>query len=296
MKLLSDFDGVWTHPAAEARAQGELLDAAVAGLAAGPEREAAAAWVAGARAAIRREPARWGWANDGRVAAFADEDPFAEHSALLHYLDVMGGSEPLASRLRAAALAAGGGSLDAFGLGPHLAGVERVESARGPGVLSSAADAGRALLGADVEIVVVSNSAGEKLLRWFGHAGVPHHAHPARAPRALRLRGTAGKHVLDPRASELLPFDGAGVELRRPRYEAILREEAPDAVVGDVFSLDLALPLALKRREPSWRHVRLFWLVHDYTPARMRHAVAGHAPEVEPLEGGLPAVARALLA
>ena len=57
----------------------------------------------------------------------------------------------------------------------------------------------------------------------------------------------------------------------------------------------LALPLSLRRGEPAWRHVRLFWLVHDYTPARMRAAVAAGAPEVEPVADGLPGVARALL-
>jgi hypothetical protein len=83
----------------------------------------------------------------------------------------------------------------------------------------------------------------------------------------------------------------------RPFYAQVLEEEAPDAVVGDVFSLDLALPLALKRTRPGWRHVRLFWLVHPYTTERMRREIAQLAPgEVEAVEGGLAAVAERLLA
>jgi hypothetical protein len=67
-------------------------------------------------------------------------------------------------------------------------------------------------------------------------------------------------------------------------------------VVGDVFSLDLALPLWLKRTQPSWRHVRLFWLVHPYTPTRLRAAISEYAAgEVEPVEGGLTGVADRLL-
>jgi hypothetical protein len=93
----------------------------------------------------------------------------------------------------------------------------------------------------------------------------------------------------------MLDLDGMRIELARPHYEAILREEAPDAVVGDVFSLDLAVPLALRRSEPSWTHVRLFWLVRDYAPARMRRALAA-APEVEQVTGGFEAVAAALRA
>jgi len=84
------------------------------------------------------------------------------------------------------------------------------------------------------------------------------------------------------------------VELRRPRYEAILREEAPDAVVGDVFSLDLALPLALRRREPAWRHVRLFWIAGECGSPRMARELASAAPELERMEDGLAGVANAL--
>jgi hypothetical protein len=295
MKLLSDFDGVWTHPEREARAQGELLDERLAALVPEARRDEARAWVASARLAIRSEPTRWGWASDGRVAAFADEDPFGEHSAVLHVLAAAAPTEPIAALLHAGALAAGG-SLDAFGLDSHLEGVARVEAERGPGVLAAAVTAGRAMLERDVEIVVVSNSAGEKLVRWFEHAALPYRPHPQHAPRALRLRGNAGKHLLDPARSERLALDGASVELARPYYEAILREEAPDAIVGDVFSLDLALPLSLRRSEPSWRHVRLFWLVRDYTPERMRRAVAAAAPEIEPVASGLEGVAAALLA
>ena len=85
------------------------------------------------------------------------------------------------------------------------------------------------------------------------------------------------------------------VDIARPDYERVLREERPDAVVGDVFSLDLALPLAFKRRDPAWRHVRLFWLVHPYTPERMKRELASLADgEVEPVEGGLAGVAERL--
>jgi hypothetical protein len=294
MKLLSDFDGVWTHPAREARAQGTRLDAALVALAPEADASEARAWVARAREEIRAHPTRWGWAPSGRISAFADEDPFGEHSALMHLLATRAGEEPLAARLHAAAIARSG-SLEQFSLETHLAGVADVEGERGPGVLPHAIAAGRALLERGVEIVVVSNSRGTKLERWFGHALLPFRVHPERASGALRLRGEAGKHVLDVNRSEPLALDGARIEIARPRYEAILREEAPDAIVGDVFSLDLALPLSLRRRESPFATLRLFWLVHDYTPARMRDAVAKSAPEVEPITTGLPGVVEALL-
>lgn len=295
MKLLSDFDGVWTHPREESRVQGEIVDALLIEWAPAHLRDGVALWVADARRAVLAEPDRYGWAPGGRLSAFADEDPFAEHSALLHYIHLHADEDPVAAALHDAVLAPGHDSLEAFGGAAHAEAVARVEATRGPGVLGSAAAAGRRMLESGIEIVVVSNSGREKLDRWFAHAGLPHVVHPASEPGALRLRGGARKFVLDPARVAVERFGELAVETARPFYESILREEAPDAVVGDVFSLDLALPLFLRRTEPSWRHVRLFWLLHDYSPARIREQLALHAPEVEPLPDGLAGVASALL-
>ena len=51
MKLLSDFDGVWTYPDAEGTAHGEALDTALVELAPEPERVQVRAWIASARRA-----------------------------------------------------------------------------------------------------------------------------------------------------------------------------------------------------------------------------------------------------
>jgi len=294
MKLLSDFDGVWTYPDAEGAAHGAALDAALLAIASEGDRAAVRTWIGEARAAIRRAPERWGWSAAGRLSAFADEDPFTEHGALLHYIDAHR-NEPLPAQL-VAAIEREGGTLDAFGGTAHVAGVGEVESRRGPGITADAAAAGRALLAAGAEIVVVSNSGTGKLARWFAHAGLPATVHPARQPGALRLRGSAQKFVLAEGPGEAIDAGGLRVEVARPHYAAVLAEEAPDAVVGDVFSIDLALPLALKRREPAWRNVRLFWLVHPYTPERMRLAIGSLGDEVEPVEGGLPGVVDKLTA
>jgi hypothetical protein len=302
MKLLSDFDGVWTDPDAEGRAHGAELDAALLAAAGDRDHAAVLAWIARARAAVRAEPTRWGWSAAGRVSAFADEDPFTEHGALLYYLQEQRARDPIAAKL-VGAIERTGTTLDAFGGAAHVRGVRKVEASRGPGITRQAADAGRALLAAGVEIVVVSNSATEKLLHWFEHAHVPARTHPERAARALRLRGSARKFALAPGAGETLEIAGLSIDVARPEYARVLGEEAPDAVVGDVFSIDLALPLVMKRRDPAWRHVRLFWLLQPYTPERMRRALAplamgegGLPPEGEPGEGGLATVAERLLA
>src|SRR5712692_7253219 len=169
MKLLSDFDGVWTYPDAEGAAHGTELDAALLALTGERDRAAVLAWLAAARAAVRAEPTRWGWSIAGRVSAFADEDPFTEHGALLHYLQEQRAQDPIAAQL-AGAIEKSGRTLDAFGGAAHVRGVQAVEARRGPGITVAAAEAGRALLAAGVEVVVVSNSGTDKLERWFAHA------------------------------------------------------------------------------------------------------------------------------
>jgi hypothetical protein len=295
MKLLSDFDGVWTYPDEEGAAHGAALDAALEAALGEGERPAVRAWIAHARAVLRAEPARWGWSTAGRISAFADEDPFTEHGALLHYIEAARAHDPLAARL-AAAVEESDGSLDAFGGRAHVGGVRTVEARRGPGIIASAAQAGHELLAGGIDVVVVSNSGTEKLKRWFDHVGLPNRIHPEHAPGALRLRGSARKFVLAPGAGDAIDAGGVRVDVARPHYEAVLREERPDAVVGDVFSIDLALPLALKRREPAWRNLRIFWLLHPYSSERMRRAIAAlPTGDVDIVEGGLAGVARELL-
>ena len=292
MRLVSDFDGVCTHPSEEARAQGDALDQALVSLL--PQRQAEVRdWVARARAAALAEPTRFGWAPGGRLSAFADEDPFAAHSALLHYIHVLSEPDSMARALRAAVLGGTHGSLEALGGWSHAEGVRRVVAERGPAPLAESAAAGRRLLAAH-DVVVVSNSGTKKLQDWLRAAVLPTCVHPEHRKGAIRLRGGAQKFKLDPAAHLPLALGDVTIETARAKYEAILHEEHPDAIVGDVFSLDLALPLRLKRTDPAFRQVRLFWLIRDYTPEWLRTLVAEHAPEVEPFEDGLPGVARAL--
>jgi hypothetical protein len=169
--------------------------------------------------------------------------------------------------------------------------VRRVVETRGPGILPEAAEAGRRMLAAGIEVVAVSNSTTDKLMRWFEHAGVPCREHPDRADGALRVRGSARKFVLAAEADRALKLGGIRFDLARPSYQGVLEDERPEAIVGDVFSLDLALPLALKRDDPAWRGARLFWIIHPYTPEWLVGLISEHAPEVESIRGGLKTLA-----
>lgn len=303
MRLLSDFDGVWTHPREEGLAQGVLLDELLLAGVPGAERDAARAWIVAARKAVLAEPAVYGWAPGGRLSCFADEDPFSVHSALLHYLHVRRDADAMARRLAEGVLGRGHASLEDFGGWCHRVAVRMLQISRGPAILASAAEAGARMLRGGVDIVVVSNSGTQKLVDWFAPTTLrtvvddAAHATPA---GVMRLRGNALKFVLDETARVPLAAGPVVVETARPHYERVIRAEleryeGARAVVGDLFSIDLALPLRLRRTEPAFAGVRLFWIVRDYTPERVRREVAAHAPEVEPVSG-LEEVADRLLA
>jgi hypothetical protein len=294
MKLLSDFDGVWTDPAREGTAQGEILERTLLALGPPENRDARETWIAQARETIRREPQRYGWAPGGkRISAYSDEDPFARQSALLHYLAVNAenGSDPIAAGMVASLSSQGFSSVDALGGQSHASAVEHVEAERGPAILPEAAQVARGMLARGDEIVVVSNSTTDKLVRWFGHADLPFTVHPERRDGAIRLRGGARKFVLDPGREEMLDLRGVRIDVARPHYAEVLDEERPEAVVGDVVSLDLALPLSWKRTRPEWRGVRLWWLLRPYAPKWLEAFVYVAARgEIELIRGGLEAI------
>jgi len=295
VKLVSDFDGVWTFPDAEAEAQGEILDAMLE--AALPEelRDRGREWIGAARAAVAANPQRYGWRVNGRLSAFGDEDPFTAHNGLLDFTLAAAATDPIARAIRAG-FERSGQALERAGGESHTRGVERVVAARGPAMAAGARDAGQRLLDAGIETVVVSNSPDEKLGEWFGSAGITSRSHPDGGAREFRLRGRSRKFEIDPERSEMLRLGELAIETARPVYERVLREERPDAVVGDVFSLDVALPLRLKRTEPEWRDLRVLWFVQPYTPRWLRAEVEWYAGnEIECVEGGLAGLAAILV-
>lgn len=294
MRLVSDFDGVWTHPDAEAEAQGRILDEMLQAALPDGLRDRGREWLGAARAAVAAAPQRFGWAMGGRMSAFGDEDPFTAHNGLLDFIAQAAANDPVAGAIRDG-LAARGVAIEDLGAASHAQGVARVVAARGPATVPAAGEAGRAMLAAGIDVVVVSNSPNAKLGAWFEHAGIPSTPHPETQPGAFRLRGASRKFELDVAKSRLLALGDLAIDTARPAYERILREERPDAVLGDVFSLDLALPLRLKRTEPDWRHLRVLWLMQPYTPSWLRATVQWHAGgDVECIEGGITGAALAL--
>ena len=149
------------------------------------------------------------------------------------------------------AILAHGFTLESFGGHAHAEGVKQVAAARGPGILPDAAAAGRRLLAHGVDLGGRAIPGTQKLARVVrtrrrSGRGLSRPAR-GRARIARRRPQVRARRI----ATRPLVVGGAAIETARPHYENVLREERPDAVVGDVFSLDLALPLALKREDPA---------------------------------------------
>jgi FMN phosphatase YigB (HAD superfamily) len=276
MRVLSDFDGVLTDIAHEsARVTNLFLD----GLrhASGGADRSVADLAHSAYEEMAAHPTRHGWRVGGRITAFANEDGFVRVNGLAGCLDERAArGDPIARPLLAALQITGP---DAFTALAHLA-YERMTRETAAGAIKpldpEAAEVLRTLLARGDEVVVVSNSGTDRIAQILRSAGLEAHPGGAPGPGRLRIRGGARKFILSeaPRGFEV---EGYAVATDRPHYEQILLEERPDVVVGDVFSLDLALPLDLVRRRAPGFGPRLVLRRRSYTPAWSAGYVAGPA-------------------
>lgn len=243
MKIVFDFDGVLTDLATEAaRFHAVFTDAVhAAGRAC---RVDTLPLITEAVRSMDEAPHHHGWRVNGRITAFCNEDLFVRVNALASCLD--GFSDSAASPAAAVRRALGGGGNTSFtALATECFHLMAAETAAGLHNPVEAATAGvlNALVQRGVQVVVVSNSSTARILQLLAGIGIAATEHAPGVAAPIRVRGHAGKFALGttPRTVSIGHY---AVELDRPGYRAILDDELPDVVVGDVFSLDLALPMA----------------------------------------------------
>lgn len=266
MNIVSDFDGVWTDPSAEAGAMADVIAEELRRLA-----PRANGLLEDLVRRIRVSPERHGWVVDGRISSYADEDPFCANNALC---------AALYEGEWAASLRPEFADASAFASHCYHAAVERVERQAGPQMLPGARAAVERILKSGARLVILSNSSPAKLLQWFRSAGVDV-SENSDAP--VRVRGNAGKFRLGGTGEK--SFSGRIVQLGREPYRRALLEERPDAVIGDNLSLDLSLPSHLKSTHPDFRSLRLVLARTPYTPEWSRRSFreAGGSAEVRGL-------------
>lgn len=269
-KILSDFDGVWTDQAIEAECVKLFLAAESARLAGVPANRALTDFRA-FEEEVQGHPARYGWAPDGRITAYVDEDPFCVANSIAAL--IAEGASERARRYREAVLDGGFDSVPAFADRCFLSATAAYRDQHPPALVPGAAEHLSALEAAGAQIVVVSNSPADKIIRWFRAVGVDAGERPG---HLLRVRGEAGKQTLGP-GDDAIVVAGRRIVVDRPRYRAVLEEERPDLVIGDVFSLDLALPHVLRERGLPGAPRTLVLRGHGHTPAWVREGLVGTA-------------------
>ena len=260
MKILSDFDGVWTNQALEAE-QVKLFLAAEAARLAGVSADAALEHFREYEVRVSDTPERYGWAPDGRITAYVDEDPFCVPNSIAVYVEE--GAEEHTRAYREAILDGGYATLTAFADHCfHTAAVQYREQ-HPPALVPGTAEVLHELHGLEAEVLVVSNSPAEKIVGWFTAVGADA---GTGAEHDLRVRDRAGKQTLGP-TNESIEVGGRRIFIDRPSYLDVIEDEDPDLIIGDVFSLDLALPHVLRTRGNAKAPATLVLRRHDHTPA-----------------------------
>jgi len=284
LHVLSDFDGVWTDPERELDAVRAEVLRRLAKLSAWPVERVGRLYDRLAGRA-RSEPEVHGWRIGGELTSYLDEDFFGLPAAVGEIL--ARGEDEETAELRDAVLAAWPAVSAFFDACYHetCAWFRR----RYPHDLTRGA--GRLLdwlAREGVRVTFATNAPAEKVQAWFAEHGlrVDDARETEAGSRPLRVYGRAGKQWLGEEPCRRR-FGGRPVRVDRPRYRAILEREQPDLVLGDVLSLDLALPLHLRAEGREEAPRRAVLVERPETPDWVR-AAAG--PGLDRLDALVPHV------
>lgn len=262
MKIVTDFDGVLTHLTEEAVRVRELFSSYISdciGL------ESAFTLIRSCEERMRETPSSHGWRSNLRVTAFSNEDGFIFVNGLAACMqeEAMSGNHLAADAL---SLFEGRGVMN-FSQLSQKAFLQMTEETEKGSLRPMDAGVGRVLLNlitAGHEVVVVSNSGTERIRKILGSSEVGSLLNIPN-PR-IRVRGNARKYELGSGDGNL-QFENFTVFTDRPVYRSILLEERPHIVIGDVFSLDLALPISLATQDDApLKGTKIFLRRRDYTP------------------------------
>lgn len=241
-----DFDGVWTDVSGQANAVDQAREKTLAEISGWSQGDILAC-LNDVRQSINANPLEHGWRNGDRLTAYADEDPFLMNNALITGIGALAArGDARCHELLTGLEARGHHDLVELGSQIFLNASRAYLSKAGHDLREGAVEALRSLLGLADVVFCTNFEATAVASTWAAH-GFSFGTSPGQ--RDLGLRGNARKQSLtaDPPRHE--DFGGRPVALDRGYYFDALQEERPDVVVGDVFSLDLALPVWLRRHD-----------------------------------------------
>lgn len=286
MKLLFDFDGVLTDPSDEAARVAQIFREEIVRLGE-TTGEVVDGLIRMAERSFTKNPWAHGWHDQQRLSAFCNEDPFIRTNAIAACFDQWAVKDSLIlSEIAALMRKADVQNFHALaGISFHRMAKETAVGGFNP-LDVDAVHAVEAMLARGHEVVIVSSSSTDRIVNLLHRAGfeVADTQNPREGAKPrIRVRGDARKFVLGDEARAVAHGEYS-IDTNRPHYFKILTEEKPDVVIGDVFSLDLTLPLSLwSEKAEGFSGVRIFLRKRHYTP-EWSHRLCeeasrtGHAP------------------
>jgi hypothetical protein len=272
MHLVSDFDGVWTDPRAEADAIRDLMVERLVEVTSLQEEQIKKTF-----SEIEKEfvcnPFEYGWLYEGQITAYAMEDMYGRNHAIAIAIWNDKPKFELSKVLRDAIVKISSNA-DNFANDCFRDGRTRYRETNKSFLVQSANQVVSSLRERGYKMTIVSNSKVTHILDLFEAADV--------SLDSFEVIGGARKfHLgLTPNVPDVFDWNGAKVSLNRPHYLELLERLKPDAVIGDVFSLDLSLPLYLRNNQNNWRHFRGGLINQPYTPSWVLGSNAAHCAEL----------------
>ncbi|MBF0363226.1 MAG: hypothetical protein HQK49_19545 [Oligoflexia bacterium] len=267
LKFLVDFDGVWTDISGQAKSVDEARVEQLS-IISGIERSFIEDCLQSVQKKIALTPHLFGWHSDGRISAFADEDPFLLHNATVEGIGILANEEQKCLHLKNRLEEKGHHDLGKLGSDIFHIGCNRYLANTGHTPLANAMSALQELTEI-VDVVICTNFTTDLVASTLKRHGFPLDENQLSVNfNRLKLRGLARKNMLtaDPTTRQSL-FGDRMIWIDRGHYKTALLEEIPDVVVGDVFSLDLALPLVLQQEEISFKNLKAYLMITPFTPS-----------------------------
>jgi len=275
IKLLTDFDGIWTNQDEEAEYVWNYIVnklAEISGLAGEEIRK----FLGDVKKEMNKVPYLCGWMNNGMIACYYQEDPFGDNNAIFDFIGRRNGNsvdDSLSKRISYIAksiLKAGYSSLDKFSNDCFFESTSQFKAEGKLGPCKEAKEVLERILQKDVQVVVVSNSMTDKIQYLFSRIGLTPTSESSSVRGKLHARGNSMKFVIDKEYNALPEYftidSNYKVPLRRKQYYEVLLDEKPDYVLGDVFSLDIVLPLFLKLNNTEFKNPKVIQKLQPHTP------------------------------
>lgn len=276
LKLISDFDGVWTNQEREAEYVRNFIINRVSKLTSIKPDDVKSIFEECIKN-MNKTPHDYGWNYDKCVACYYGEDPFGDNNAIFDYINKTASKssysnykQNLAKIKEAVLTHTHNKTLADFSNECFTKSTSQFKLEGKLRPVSSAENAINELNHLGVDVVIASNSKTDKIEHLFLKAGFKVTNEKSIRRGKLHAIGEAKKYVIDPSFNEVPErmeiTKNYKPELRRKNYHQILLDEKPDYVLGDVFSLDIALPLYLRLHDPHFKKMKVIQKIHPHTP------------------------------